>query len=62
MAGSTLEAQVEELGEEEDVGYYFSYLGGVCFRPRDAPMPGNTALVATSNRHGLTFFSDLSGG
>ena len=58
----TVQTLVGELEDREDAGYYFKYLGGVCFHPRvDEAGPGNAALVAVSNRHGLTLFSDLSG-
>ncbi len=55
---------VEELDQAEDVGFYFKFLGGVTFAnlPAAMPAPGSTAMVAASSKHGLVFFSDLSGG
>ncbi|KXZ47877.1 hypothetical protein GPECTOR_32g490 [Gonium pectorale] len=54
---------VHSLDQAEDVGYYFKYLGGIAFSARDAPLeaPGAVEVVAASSKHGLAFFSDLSG-
>ncbi|GLC33306.1 hypothetical protein PLESTB_000348000 [Pleodorina starrii] len=58
-----LEPAVAELEQAEDVGFYFKYLGGIAFAKLSAALeaPGATEMVTASSKHGVVFFSDLSG-
>ena len=58
-----LEPQLAELPEKEDVGYFFSYRGGLQLvgGSPGSQAPGNCSTVAACSRHGLVFWSNLSG-
>ena len=63
MAPAILQPDVSVGEVVEDIVYLFRYLGGIKFSEIEDPLdaPGSARLVATSNKFGLTFFSDLSG-
>lgn len=59
-----VEAQVVDLEQAEDVGFYYSYQGGLQLRPSpddgERP-PGSCAVLAACSKYGLVFWSDLQG-
>ncbi|EFJ44679.1 hypothetical protein VOLCADRAFT_94982 [Volvox carteri f. nagariensis] len=62
-ASVQLQPTVAELDQAEDVGFYFKYIGGITFANLSSALeaPGATSMVTASSKHGLVFFSDLSG-
>ncbi len=47
----------------EDVGFFFSFLGGLQFRQHQTSIKaaGHSRLLVSSSKYGIVFFSDLSG-
>lgn len=61
---AAVSVNVQELDQQEDVGYFFNYQGGLQLAGgelMEQRPTGQCSLVASCSKHGLVFWSNLNG-